>query len=96
MSTETPTTAEIRNRHNSTATDIDEKIELDQAFGRWLATVTPNPADERQVETVARELHDLTVTEHGGPCDTPDHWKVWIPTARAVLTALAALAGETR
>lgn len=50
-----------------------------------LAAVRPDPDDERQIDALAHALHDLTVTEHSGPCDEPDHWRTRINDARRVL-----------
>lgn len=56
-------------------------------FNVWLATVTPNPDDTRQVETVARTLHD----REWPTCevDEIDHMGDYQVAARAVLAALA-------
>lgn len=106
MADYTPTTEELREAIVHGIADrvtrlllnlpVEEARDIVQeGWDRWLATVTPNPADARQVEVVARVIHDdycyrCATGEPNSGCITED---VKI-TARAVLTALAAEVGR--
>ena len=95
QSTYTPTkTYEIRDYYKWARSEGDD-VEADIAeveFDSWLATVTPNPDDLRQVEVVATELPctQYCDTLHDGACTCRPEREGY---ARAVLAALAE-AGE--
>lgn len=93
MRADTPTTAKVHIRYAYAAyVDGERPYEaVYDAFTRWLATVRPNPDDQRQVETVARAL----CTHDGFDADEliagRAQWRWYSSAARAVLAALAAL-----
>lgn len=102
----TPTTDEVRGQYMNAALteggprELRTRAAVGAEFDRWLratlATVRPNPNDERQVKIVARVLHDQQCDNYCklGVCGTHEHWMNWKYDARDVLTAQAAMGGE--
>jgi len=103
MADYTPTTEELREAIVHGIADrvtrlllnlpVEEARDIVQeGWDRWLATVTPNPDDARQVEVVATELPctQYCDTLHDGACTCRPEREGY---ARAVLTALATAVG---
>lgn len=89
----TPTSDEVRPLD---LTDAEAEAYWDAIEGQRLATVTPNPADARQVEVVARIGAEMVrhvslrrIEDDTDVQGLAEHY------ARAVLTALADLTGDS-